>query len=329
MDNVTSITNEALANIAQTQNLPALDQVRSLYLGKNGKLTELLKELGKLDAAERPKFGQAVNQAKEEILKAINEKIAAIKNVELEANLAQEKIDVTLPGRGQELGSLHPVNKARYRLQNIFVSMGFDVVEGPEVDNEYYNFTALNVPENHPARDVHDTFYFPDGSLLRTHTSPMQIRAMQTMGAPLRIVIPGKVYRCDSDATHSPMFNQFEVLVVEAKASFSNLKWLLSKFIEAFFETKVAMRFRPSFFPFTEPSAEVDIKWQVGSEERWLEVLGCGMVHPNVLRAGGIDPEKYSGFAIGGGIDRFAMLKYGINDIRTLFENDLEFLKQF
>lgn len=329
MEQISSIIASALQQIAMVKDMHELDQARSVYLGKKGQLTDLLKELGKLDPGLRPKFGQAVNQAKDEILAALNAKAEALKNVALAQCLAQEQIDITLPGRGQELGSLHPVTKTRLQLQDIFTSMGFDVITGPEIDDEYYNFTALNIPANHPARDSHDTFYFADGTLLRTHTSPMQIRAMQTMGAPLRIFIPGRVYRCDSDATHSPMFNQFELLVVGEGVSFANLKWLLIKFLEDFFNEKFEMRLRPSFFPFTEPSAEVDIKWKTADGFRWLEVLGCGMVHPNVLRAGGIDPNKYSGFAVGGGIDRFTMLKYAIPDIRLLLENDLELLRQF
>lgn len=329
MEQINKIVEIALQQIAAIKELHEIDQVRSVYLGKKGQLTDIMKELSKLDAAERPKFGQAVNQAKNAISEALTAKLDALKNLALAQCLAQEQIDITLPGRGQEVGSLHPVTQTRYQLQQIFSSMGFEVIEGPEIDNEYYNFTALNIPQNHPARDSHDTFYFKDGTLLRTHTSPMQIRAMQNLGAPLRIFIPGRVYRCDSDATHSPMFNQFELLVVDEKVNFSNLKALLIKFIESFFNEKVEMRLRPSFFPFTEPSAEVDIKWKTTEGDRWLEVLGCGMVHPNVLRYGGIDPEKYTGFAVGGGIDRFAMLKYGINDIRLLFENDWEFLRQF
>jgi phenylalanyl-tRNA synthetase alpha chain len=329
MDSLANIIKDAAQAIAGVAALHDLDQIKAVYLGKKGKLTEMLKELGKLDPEARPKAGQEINVAKNQIIALLDAKQQELKNFELTASLAQEAIDITLPGRGQELGRLHPITQTRYAIQDFFMRMGFSVLEGPEVEDEFYNFTALNIPQNHPARADHDTFYFPDGRLLRTHTSPMQIRVMQNNKPPLRILVPGRVYRCDSDATHSPMFNQVEGLIVDENINFANLKWLLNKFLESFFQEKIAIRFRPSFFPFTEPSADVYIQWKVGEELRWLEVLGCGMVHPNVLTAGGVDPQKYSGLAFGMGVDRLAMLRYGIKDIRTLFENDIELLQQF
>ncbi|MCL5260404.1 MAG: phenylalanine--tRNA ligase subunit alpha [Gammaproteobacteria bacterium] len=328
-DQLSQITKQALAAIASVNDFYALDQVRSNYLGKKGELTNILKNLASVAPEQRPLLGQAINKTKDEILAAIANKNQELKNRELEANLAKEAIDITLPGRGLELGSIHPVYQAKRLMEDFFVAMGFSVIEGPEIEDEYHNFTALNIPPNHPARASHDTFYLSNDKLLRTHTSPMQIKAMKEFGAPLRIIVPGRVYRCDYDATHSPMFHQLEGLLIDRDVNFSNLKWLLNKFLESFFDTKHEVMFRPSYFPFTEPSADVFIKWQTASQTRWLEILGAGMVHPNVLRAGGIDPTKYSGFAFGMGIDRLAMLKYGVSDLRLFFENDLDFLRQF
>lgn len=329
MVDINEIVQEAANSIAKIEDLFALEQIRTSYLGKKGKLTEVLKELGKLDPSERPKVGQAVNEAKERVIALLQQRTDVLKNALLEASLNSEAIDVTLPGRGQNLGSLHPVTKTRRYIEDFFIRMGFTIIEGPEVEDEYHNFTALNIPSSHPARTAHDTFYFPDGSLLRTHTSPVQIRVMKNTRPPLRIITPGRVFRCDSDSTHSPMFHQLEVLMVAEDVNFAYLKWLINKFLEDFFQKKIVMRFRPSYFPFTEPSAEVDIWWELETGSRWLEVLGCGMVHPNVLKNVGIDNERFTGLAFGIGIDRFAMLRYGCKDIRMFFESDLQFLQQF
>lgn len=331
MDNLEKIKADALVAIHNADNLDTLDQIRIAYLGKKGKFTDILKTLGSLDQTERPKFGQKINLAKNELENALHERLVSLEAEVLAKSLAQEAIDVTLPGLGQARGSKHPVTLVREFIENYFVSMGFTIYLGPEIEDDYHNFTALNVPENHPARDSHDTFYLKNGLLLRTQTSPAQIRAMQEFKQPpFKIITPGKVYRCDSDATHSPMFHQMEGFVVDENINFANLKWILNNFLETFFSgSKVAIRFRPSYFPFTEPSAEVDVSWNVDGETRWLEVLGCGMVHPKVLEAGGIDSNRYSGFAFGMGLDRFAMLRYGIKDLRLFFENDLRFLEQF
>jgi phenylalanyl-tRNA synthetase alpha chain len=329
MEKLEQISQEASAQISQINDLILLEQFRSTYLGKKGKLTELLKEISKIEASKRPIFGDAINKTKNFITDLINNRAKILSDEQLAKKLATEVLDVTLPGRSSGFGSLHPVTKVRYQIEDYFGQMGFQIEEGPEIENEYYNFTALNIPPHHPARDLHDTFYFPDRKLLRTHTSPVQIHALEKYGAPLRIITPGRVYRCDYDATHTPMFNQMEILMVDEHITFANLKWILYKFLRAFFNQDVEVRFRASFFPFTEPSAEVDVKWRIGSEERWLELSGCGMVHPQVLRAGGIDSKKFTGFAFGFGMDRLAMLKYGINDLRLFFENDLQFLRQF
>lgn len=328
--NLDQLFNEASLAISDAKDLLQLDQIRTSYLGKKGKLTERLKMLGQLAPAERPKAGQAINLVKQQLTDLIQLRIQAMNDAQLEANLAAQAVDITLPGRGLGLGNIHPITKARFILEDFFTHLGFSVIEGPEIEDDYHNFEALNFPHNHPAKASHDTFYFPDGKLLRTHTSPMQIRYMEKNPTPpIQIIVPGRVYRCDSDSTHAPMFNQLEGLVVAEKISFGNLKWLLNNMIEFFFNEKVNVRYRPSYFPFVEPGAEVDIEWKTGEKTRWLEVLGCGMVHPNVLKAVGIDSKRYSGFAFGLGIDRFAMLRFGINDIRLLFENDLEFLQQF
>jgi phenylalanyl-tRNA synthetase alpha chain len=327
--NLLTLLESAAIEIAAAPNLHELEQIRSHYLGKKGKLTEILKELGSLDPKERPKMGQEVNLAKEKVIACIENRRVYLKAQELEQSLAAEAIDITLPGCGQRIGTLHPITQVQKLFENFFVKMGFRVIEGPEIETEFYNFEALNTPPHHPARNATDTFYFADRLLLRTQTSTLQIRAMQSMKPPLYIVCPGKAFRRDNDATHAPMFHQMEMLIVDENVNLANLKWIINKFIEYFFNEKVEYRFRPSYFPFVEPGAEVDIKWHSGNKWRWLELGGCGVVHPNVLKAGGIDPNKYQGLAFGFGIDRLAMRYFGINDIRLLFENDLQFLQQF
>jgi phenylalanyl-tRNA synthetase alpha chain len=337
LSDLTALTQEARADIDACSDLAALDDVRVRWLGKKGRITELLKSAGKLVASEGPEAVARVQKARGELEVQILARRAELARADIERRLAAGRIDVTLPGRGEEPGGLHPVTQARLRIEALFRSAGFDVAAGPEVEDDFHNFEALNIPPNHPARAMHDTFYFPDGRLLRTHTSPVQIRALQERGAPLAIIAPGRVYRRDSDMTHSPMFHQLEGLVVAENVSFANMKAALHGFLQAFFERKLAMRLRPSFFPFTEPSAEVDMSCvfcegrgcRVCKHSGWLEISGCGMVHPNVLRASGVDPARYTGYAFGAGIDRLAMLKYGVNDLRLFFENDLRFLRQF
>jgi phenylalanyl-tRNA synthetase alpha chain len=334
---LSSLVSEALGEVAGCADLAALDEARVRWLGKKGTLTEQLKSLGSLPAAERPAAGQRINEAKEHVQAAIEARREALARVEVERELAAGRIDVTLPGRGEQRGGLHPVTLARLRMEEIFRRAGFEVATGPEIEDDFHNFEALNFPPNHPARAMHDTFYFPDGRLLRTHTSPVQIRSMLSQGAPIAIVAPGRVYRCDSDMTHSPMFHQVEGLKVDENVSFANMKAALHGFLQAFFERDLAMRLRPSYFPFTEPSAEVDMSCvfcegkgcRTCKHTGWLEIAGCGMVHPNVLRASGIDAERYTGYAWGMGIDRLAMLRYGVSDLRLFFENDLRFLEQF
>lgn len=326
MQALSDLVREAKTAIESAADLAALDAVRVSYLGKNGALTARLKNLSKLPADERPAAGQEINRAKKQVQESISAKRSALESDALEDRLAADKVDVTLPGRGMALGGRHPVSRAAKRIEKIFRDAGFGVRTGPEIEDDYHNFTALNIPENHPARAMHDTFYFPGGKLLRTHTSPVQIRSMAEEGVPIRIISPGRVYRCDSDQTHTPMFHQVEGLVIDRGVSFANLKAVLHQFVESYFERKAALRFRASYFPFTEPSAEVDIEWEKG---KWLEILGCGMVHPNVLEMAGVDPEEFTGYAFGMGIDRLAMLRYGVNDIRTFFDNDLRFLRQF
>jgi len=337
MQDLTSLVAEALGEVAGCADLALLDEARVRWLGKKGTLTEQLKSLGGLPAAERPAAGQRINEAKERVQAAIEARRGALSQAQVERQLAAGRIDVTLPGRGEQRGGLHPVTLARLRIEEICRRAGFEVATGPEIEDDFHNFEALNFPPNHPARAMHDTFYFPDGRLLRTHTSPVQIRAMLRQGAPISIVAPGRVYRCDSDMTHSPMFHQLEGLKVGENISFANMKAAIHGFLQAFFERDLAMRLRPSFFPFTEPSAEVDMSCvfcegkgcRVCKYTGWLEISGCGMVHPNVLRAGGIDPDRYTGYAWGMGIDRLAMLRYGVGDLRLFFENDLRFLDQF
>lgn len=331
MDSLNNILDTALAGIEAAGDLRALDEIRVEYLGKKGQVTALLKSLGTMDPEQRKTAGQTINQAKQAVQAAINARRAGLEKAALDARLAAESIDVSLPGRGVERGGLHPVTHTMERITEIFSRLGFSVATGPEVEDDEHNFEALNFPAHHPARAMHDTFYFPDGRLLRTHTSPVQIRVMKQQQPPVRIIVPGKVYRSDSDQTHTPMFHQVEGLLVDKDVTFADLKGVLQEFVNAFFEEELAIRLRPSYFPFTEPSAEVDVAWDKGdgSEPGWLEVLGCGMVHPNVLEGVGIDPEIYTGYAFGLGVERFAMLRYGVKDLRQFFENDLQFLGQF
>lgn len=331
MEELSELLGDAQSQVAAAADEAQLDAVRVAFLGKSGSLTGLLKSLGKAAPEERRERGQAINRAKGELQQALNARREALATAALEAQLAAEKVDVTMPGRQGAVGTLHPVTRTLNRITAVLAQMGFEVADGPEVEDDYYNFEALNFPAHHPARAMHDTFYFADGRLLRTHTSPVQIRAMQRMEPPIRVIAPGKVYRSDSDQTHSPMFHQVEGLLVGENVSMANLKGDLHSFANAFFERDLPIRFRPSYFPFTEPSAELDVLWDQGdgSEPRWLEVLGCGMVHPNVLKAGGIDPDRYTGYAFGMGVERFAMLRYGIRDLRELFDNDLKLLNQF
>jgi phenylalanyl-tRNA synthetase alpha chain len=336
-ESLSALVEQALADIDSSATLAALDEVRVRLLGKKGLLTEQLKSLGSLSAAERPAAGQRINDAKTAIQAALEMHRIRLEQSALEGELAKGAIDVTLPGRGQEPGSIHPVTRTRLRIERIFAQAGFQVASGPEVEDDFHNFEALNIPKNHPARAMHDTFYFPDGRLLRTHTSPVQIRSMRAQRPPLAVIAPGRVYRVDSDMTHSPMFHQVEGMAVGENISFANLKAMLHTFVERFFERPLGMRLRPSYFPFTEPSAECDIECvfcsgqgcRVCKQTGWLEILGCGMIHPNVLAAAGIDSERWQGYAFGMGIDRLAMLRYGVDDLRLFFENDLQFLKQF
>lgn len=331
MDSVDNIVIQARAAIAECESIQRLDDIRVHYLGKKGQVTALLKQLGAMDPGQRKAFGQSVNNAKDELTALLSVKKSRLEASALEKNLESERIDVTLPGRGEIRGGLHPVTRAMQRMIELFAHLGFDVATGPEVEDDYYNFESLNFPAHHPARAMHDTFYFGDGRLLRTHTSPVQIREMQKRGAPIRIIAPGKVYRSDYDQTHTPMFHQVEGLLIGERVSMGSLKGILQEFVNGFFEKPLGMRFRPSYFPFTEPSAEVDIAWDKGdgSEPGWLEILGCGMVHPNVLKACNVDSEKYTGYAFGMGVERLAMLRYGVTDLRQFFENDLQFLRQF
>ena len=338
MSSLDELEQEALQAVASAADAVALDQVRVHYLGKKGSLTQQLKQLGKLPVEQRPLAGQEINRIKQMLGEAISERGEILQSAALDAQLAGEKIDVTLPGRGQWKGGLHPVTRTMRRIEQLFLPLGFSVEEGPEIEDDYHNFGALNIPDHHPARAMHDTFYFDAQTLLRTHTSPVQVRVMEQREPPLRVIAPGRVYRCDSDLTHTPMFHQVEGLLVDENASFANLKGLIDEFLRAFFEQEdLAIRFRPSYFPFTEPSAEVDIQCvmcsgdgcRVCSHTGWLEVLGCGMVHPNVFEQVGIDNERFTGFAFGMGVERLAMLRYGVNDLRLFFENDMNFLTQF
>jgi phenylalanyl-tRNA synthetase alpha chain len=335
MQELEKILDEALKQFAAIEQAAELEQVKARYLGKEGCLTVLLKGLGKLSAEERPAAGVRINQVKQSIESALQQRREALQYSQLQLKLKAEALDVTLPGRGMGCGGLHPVTRTLERIETLFHSIGYAVAEGPEIESDFYNFTALNIPEDHPARAMHDTFYIDEQHVLRTHTSPIQIRYMQAhvekhkhqLTMPdIRIIAPGRVYRVDSDATHSPMFHQVEGLWVGERVSFADLKGVIADFLQNYFETSdMQVRFRPSFFPFTEPSAEMDMSWKGG----WLEIGGCGMVHPNVLKHVGIDSEKYIGFAFGMGVERLAMLRYGVNDLRLFFENDLQFLKQF
>ncbi len=334
---LTQLLQDAIKAVSNAADAVALEQLRVHYLGKKGVLTEQLKRLGSLSAEQRPVFGKELNIAKQELLAAVNDRKEALQSSAQTESMSQQKIDVTLPGRGRSIGGLHPVTRTIERLKDLFTSMGFEIADGPEIEDDFHNFGALNIPEDHPARAMHDTFYFDDGKVLRTHTSPVQIRFMENNEPPLRVIAPGKVYRCDSDVTHTPMFHQLEGLWVDESVNFADLKGLITEFLSQFFEKDLDVRFRPSFFPFTEPSAEVDIGCVICSgkgcrvcgQTGWLEVLGCGMVHPEVFDHVGVDSEKYTGLAFGLGVERLAMLRYGVNDLRLFFENDLRFLKQF
>tara|TARA_R110002110_G_scaffold415561_1_gene650798 strand:- start:96262 stop:97275 length:1014 start_codon:yes stop_codon:yes gene_type:complete len=337
MENLEPLANEAKAAIEAAADGPALEQLRVDYLGKKGQITALLKGLGQLSAQERPAAGAQINVVKQELQALITARKASLEGAAVNARLAAETIDVTLPGRGQSTGGIHPVTRTMERMEDFFGAIGFEVVEGPEVEDDYHNFEALNIPAHHPARAMHDTFYVDEHTVLRTHTSPVQVRVMETQKPPLRVICPGRVYRCDSDLTHTPMFHQVEGLLIDEHSSFADLKGLIEEFLRVFFERELEVRFRPSYFPFTEPSAEVDIQCvncggdgcRVCSHTGWLEVMGCGMVHPKVFESSGIDTEKYSGFAFGMGVERLAMLRYGVNDLRLFFDNDLRFLEQF
>lgn len=345
MENLAALTEQALALVDKAEDLAALDKIRVEYLGKKGQISAQAKALGKLSAEERPAAGALINQAKQQVQARLDEVKAGLERAAIEARLAAETIDVTLPGRARDTGGLHPVTRTLDRIAEIFAQVGYEVAEGPEIEDDHHNFEALNIPAHHPARAMHDTFYVEDkhfatsgGSyVLRTHTSPVQVRVMEASEPPIRIICPGRVYRCDSDLTHTPMFHQVEGLVVDKDISFADLKGTVDQFLKSFFEVDAPVRFRPSYFPFTEPSAEVDIGCtqchgkgcRVCKNTGWIEIMGCGMVHPNVFRASNIDPDKYTGFAFGIGVERMAMLRYGVNDLRLFFENDLKFLQQF
>ena len=329
---------EATAAIESAADSAALEKLRVEWLGKKGRVTDLLKSLGQLDADERPKVGAKINAVKQLLNEQISDRKVTLQQAAIAEQLAAESLDVTLPGRREDLGALHPITRTIERMADYFAALGFEVVEGPEIEDDYHNFEALNIPEHHPARAMHDTFYIDDTHVLRTHTSGVQVRTMETRDPPLRVICPGRVYRCDSDLTHSPMFHQVEGLLIDEDVSFGQLKGIIQDFLHAFFEQDaLAVRFRPSYFPFTEPSAEVDIQCvkcagegcRICSGTGWLEVMGCGMVHPRVLEMSGVDTERYQGFAFGMGVERLAMLRFGIGDLRLNFENDLRFLAQF
>ncbi len=337
MENLSALTDEAIAHVKQADALAALDKVRVDYLGKKGQLTALLKTLGKLSSEERPKAGALINEAKARVQDEINARKATLENAAIEEKLASETVDVTLDGRRASSGGLHPITKTMRRIEAIFAAVGYTVEEGPEIEDDFHNFEALNIPAHHPARAMHDTFYIDETHVLRTHTSPVQVRTMRNKKPPIHVICPGRVYRCDSDLTHTPMFHQVEGLVIDKNISFAHLKGTVDQFLKAFFEADVPVRFRPSYFPFTEPSAEVDIQCtgcggkgcRICKNTGWLEIMGCGMVHPNVFEACDVDASVYTGFAFGMGVERLAMLRYGINDIRLNFENDLDYLTQF
>ncbi len=335
--NLEKILMQGMQALAETKDLNQVDQVRVTYLGKKGAFTLQMKELGKLDPDKRRAVGQVINEAKGKFQLKLEETRAEMQQALLEARLASESVDITLPGRGQSVAGLHPVTITLRRISKIFANVGFKVVEGPEIEDDYHNFEALNIPAHHPARAMHDTFYFDPHTVLRTHTSPVQIRAMEAQKPPLRVIAPGRVYRCDSDVTHTPMFHQVEGFLVDTDVSFADLKGVVFEFLRAFFEKDIQVRFRPSYFPFTEPSAEVDIECvmcegkgcRICGHTGWLEVMGCGMIHPEVFKSVEINSDEYTGFAFGMGVERLAMLRYGINDLRMFFDNDLKFLEQF
>lgn len=337
MENLKALTEQALAEVARTEDLAGLDAIRVNYLGKKGEITAQLKNLGGLSPEERPAAGAKINEAKQRVQNEISERKAALEAQAISAKLAAESIDVTLAGRQPEVGGLHPVTRTLRRISEIFTSVGYDVAEGPEIEDDFHNFEALNIPGHHPARAMHDTFYISPSHVLRTHTSPVQVRTMKSQEPPIKVICPGRVYRCDSDLTHTPMFHQVEGLVVDKNVSFADLKGTVDQFLKSFFEADVPVRFRPSYFPFTEPSAEVDIQCtncggegcRICKQTGWLEIMGCGMVHPKVFESCGVDAEEYTGLAFGIGVERLAMLRYGVNDLRLFFENDLDFLNQF
>lgn len=337
MDNLETLVAEAEAVVNEATDAQSLEQLRVQYLGKKGAVTLLLKGLGALPAEQRPQAGAEINVAKQALQEAINLRKANLEQELLSERLRSESIDVTLPGRREHAGNLHPVTRTIERMEDFFQQLGYDVAEGPEIEDEYHNFEALNIPSHHPARAMHDTFYIDDKLLLRTHTSPVQVRVLENSDPPVRIICPGRVYRCDSDITHTPMFHQVEGLLVDKQVSFGDLKGTVAEFLRFFFEKELAVRFRPSYFPFTEPSAEVDMECvicggngcRVCGNTGWIEILGCGMVHPNEFKSVGIDSDEYSGFAFGMGVERLAMLRYGVTDLRLFFDNNLRFLKQF
>ncbi|MBV1932759.1 MAG: phenylalanine--tRNA ligase subunit alpha [Porticoccaceae bacterium] len=337
MNELEDLSEAASQAISNAESLAVLDEIRVEFLGKKGKVTGLLKGLGKLPNEERPKAGAVINEAKEKLQALINERKLSLENAALAARMAEERIDVTLPGRNSSVGGLHPITRTMQRIEDFFIRAGYEVATGPEIEDDYHNFEALNIPAHHPARAMHDTFYIDEKTVLRTHTSPVQIRTMEEQEPPIRVICPGRVYRCDSDLTHTPMFHQVEGLVIDKDISFADLKGTMDQFLKAFFEADLPVRFRPSYFPFTEPSAEIDIQCakcagegcRICSRTGWLEVAGCGMVHPNVFESCGVDTEQYTGFAFGMGVERLAMLRYGVTDLRMFFENDVRFLEQF
>jgi len=337
MTDLHTLVAQLQTEVARAQDAAAVEALRVQYLGKKSQLSDLSKRMGQLGEEERRAFGAELNAAREAITSSLNDRKNVLAEAALSARLLAEQVDVTLPGRGQLPGGLHPVTRVMERIEDFFTRVGFTVADGPEVEDDFHNFEALNIPSHHPARAMHDTFYFDATRLLRTHTSPVQVRVMESQQPPIRIVCPGRVYRCDSDLTHSPMFHQIEGLLIDENVSFADLKGVIEDFLRVFFEKELQVRFRPSYFPFTEPSAEVDIQCvmcngagcRVCKQTGWLEVLGCGMVHPQVLKNCGIDPDKFQGFAFGMGVERFAMLRYGVNDLRLFFDNDVRFLRQF
>jgi phenylalanyl-tRNA synthetase alpha chain len=337
MESLESLKEKALVEIDRASDIATLESIRIAYLGKKGHLTSQLRNLGQLPVQERPEAGARINLVKELLVDKLDVALQLLEKKEIDRQLSQESVDISLPGRGMQIGRMHPVTKTIERISEFFADLGFESVDGPEIEDDYHNFEALNIPASHPARAMHDTFYVDAHTVLRTHTSPVQVRIMESQQPPIRVICPGRVYRCDSDVTHTPMFHQVEGLLIDRDVSFADLRGTVSEFLKVFFEKELAVRFRPSYFPFTEPSAEVDIGCvicggrgcRVCKHTGWLEVMGCGMVHPEVFRLSGIDATHYSGFAFGMGVERLAMLRYGVNDLRLFFENDLRFLRQF